>query len=67
MYKPERGPVSEARMLTIDQACQYTGMGRTSCKTWCKSIGAFRKFGSMARYDKTVIDKALDALEPVQR
>lgn len=49
------------RMLTIEQACTYTNRGRTSCREWCDSIGATRRFSrKLVRYDREVIDKALD-------
>ena len=53
----------EARMFTAQQGAAYTGMGRTSFMKWAKEIGARRTFGPrMTRYDRTVIDAALDAL-----
>lgn len=51
------------RMLTIEQACTYTGRGRTSCRAWCDSIGATRHFSrKLVRYDKDVIDRVLDEM-----
>lgn len=64
MNKPVRGTIADARMLTTQQACEYTGMGRTRCTEWCIKVGAMRRFGNMVRFDKHVIDKALDAMEP---
>ena len=55
-----RGTISEARMLTIEQACAYTGFGKASCRKWCDEIGATCKFGKIVRFDKTVIDRVLD-------
>ena len=52
----------EVRMLNVLQACAYTGRGQTQFKKWAKQIGATRKFGRSVRYDKKVIDKALDDL-----
>lgn len=66
MFKSEFAEI-EPRMLTRDQACTYTGMGRTNFTAWAREIGAERKFGKAARFDRTIIDAALDALEPVQR
>ena len=62
MNKAIRGNIADARMLTSEQAQVYTGMGRTICRKWCDEIGATRKFGAMVRFDKTVIDKAMDQL-----
>ena len=52
----------EVRMLNVLQACAYTGRGQTQFKKWAQQIGATRKFGRSVRYDKKVIDKALDDL-----
>ncbi len=62
MNKPNRGNIADARLLTIQQACEYTGMGRTKCANWCAEIGAVKRFGSMVRYDKHVIDAALNEM-----
>lgn len=64
MYKRKNyDKETEPRMLTIDQACAYTGRGRTSCREWCNEIGATRHYGAkMVRYDKSVIDAALDGM-----
>lgn len=66
MRKAIRGPIEEARMLTIEQASSYTGLGRSTCRKWCEEIGAVRKFGNMVRFDKVVIDNALDQMETVK-
>lgn len=62
MKKATRGTTEQARLLTIDQASKYTGMGKSKCREWCEEIGAFRKIGTLARFDKVVIDAALDAM-----
>lgn len=59
---PIRGDFS-SRLLTIEQACQYLNRGRTRIRQYCDSIGATRKMGERCvRYDRTVIDNALDAM-----
>ena len=62
MKKAIRGSITDVRLLTPDQAQAYVGMGRTMCRKWCDEIGATRRFGSNIRFDKVVIDKALDEL-----
>lgn len=52
----------EPRMLTQKQAETYTGMGRNSFSIWATKIGAKRHFGRSVRYDRRVIDKALDEM-----
>lgn len=67
MRKANRGSAQDARMLTIEQAQVYTGLGRCTCRKWCEEIGAARRFGRMMRFDRIVIDAALDQLEPMKR
>lgn len=65
--KANRGDISEARMFTIDQACAYTGMGKSYCRNWCEEIGAVRRFGKMVRYDRIVIDRVFDQMDHQSR
>ena len=51
------------RMLTTQQACAYTGRGQNTARKWLDEIGATRHFGKSVRFDRVVIDKALDSLE----
>ena len=50
------------RMMIERDAAEYVGMGRTSFRAWAKEIGAKRNFGKSVRYDRKVIDSALDAM-----
>lgn len=51
------------RMMTIEQGCEYTGMGKNSFRRWANEIGAVHVFSSrMTRYDRRVIDAALDEI-----
>ncbi|MBQ3392857.1 MAG: hypothetical protein IJG52_05555 [Lachnospiraceae bacterium] len=53
----------EKRLLTIDEVCSYTSMGRSFCREWLKEHNAVRKIsGKMVRYDRKIIDQALDAM-----
>lgn len=62
MYQARRN--SAARLLTIEQAAGYVGMGKSSFRKWANEIGATRVFSArMTRYDREVIDAALDALK----
>ncbi len=49
-------------MMSMFQGATYCGMGRTTFRKWAEEIGAIRKFGSLIRADKKVIDEALDAM-----
>lgn len=50
------------RMLTISEASQYTGMGANSARKWLDDIGATMHFGRSVRFDRCIIDEALDRL-----
>lgn len=55
---------NDARMMTCEQAAAYTGMGRTTFRVWADKIGATRRFGErLIRFDRIVIDKALDSMK----
>lgn len=53
----------EKRMLQEPEMKLYTGLGRTKAREFCDSIGATVHIGRRVLYDKSVIDKALDALQ----
>lgn len=52
--------MDEKRMLSLDEAALYTGLGRTSCRQWLDQIGAVKKIGKRVLCDRTVIDRELD-------
>lgn len=54
--------MSKPRMLTRAEGAAYTGMGLTNFTRWARKIGAERHFGSSVRFDRVVIDAALDAM-----
>ena len=51
------------RLLTVEGLCEYLGRGKNSARAWADEIGATRKFGKAVRFDRVVIDKALDNME----
>lgn len=55
-------PIEGKRLLSIGEACEYVSRGHHKTREWLDEIGATRKFGGRVLFDKTVIDKALDAL-----
>ena len=63
MRARETGAIENTRMMNLQQGCIYAGMGRTTFTKWCNEIGATRRFGSLIRFDKVVIDRALDSME----
>ena len=58
-------PIEFKRGLNIEEACDYTGMGKAMFRKWAESIGAVKRFGSRVIFDKAVIDKAFDEYEEV--
>lgn len=62
MNKPQNRfeRMNEKRMLSLEEAAMYTGLGRTSCRQWLDKIGAVKKIGKRVLCDRVVIDKALD-------
>jgi len=66
MRARETGDIKDTRMLSLQQGCVYTGMGRTTFTKWCKEIGATRRFAGSIRFDKVVIDRVLDEMEQTE-
>lgn len=63
MRKSTRNNIADARLLTLEQACTVTGMGRNRCREWCDRNGATRKLSArMVRFDKIIINQALDRM-----
>ena len=61
--KRVRNNINDARLLTLDQACTVTGMGRNRCREFCDRWGATRKLSPrMVRYDRKTIDRVLDEM-----
>lgn len=60
MKKRNKGAINDTRWIDLEQGCTYTGLGKTTFRTWAKQIGAEIKIGRIARYDKQIIDKAMD-------
>lgn len=50
----------EQRMFSINEAAVYLGIGRSTAIQFLQEIGAKRKIGKRALYDKNVIDEYLN-------
>lgn len=65
--KPRTAPIRgdfTSRMLTIEQACKYINQGKTRTRQFCDKVGATVRMGERCvRYDRIIIDKALDRME----
>lgn len=55
------------RLLSVEEACGYIGLGKSAAKLYLDKIGAKRKIGRRVLYDKTVIDAALNAAAEVEQ
>ena len=61
-----RKPVSnllnpvEQRMFSINEAAIYLGIGRSTAIQFLQEVGAKRKIGKRALYDKNIIDEYLN-------
>lgn len=55
-----RGAILDTRWFDLQQGCVYTGLGRNTFREWAKQNGAEIKIGRIVRYDKGVIDAAMD-------
>jgi len=58
--REDDGNLMQKRLLSSREAAAYLGLGLTSTRRFCDSIGATRRFGSRVLFDRLVIDKALD-------
>lgn len=56
---PDTNPPLQKRLLSITEATVYLGIGRSSALKYLAEIGAKRKIGRRALYDKAVIDENL--------
>lgn len=54
--------MDEVRLLTEQEAISYIGLGRTRGRAWLREVGATRHFGRSVRYDRRIIDRALDSM-----
>ena len=60
MNKRVKGSIDDTRWFDLEQGCTYTGLGKTTFRAWAKQIGAEIKLGRIARFDKQIIDQAMD-------
>lgn len=62
MYKLRTAKDINPRLFNGEQGSKYACMGLTSFKKWAEEIGAVIRIGRSVRYDRLVIDQALDAM-----
>ena len=51
----------QKRLLSIEEAVTYLGLGKSSAQKHMETIGAKRKIGRRVLYDKSIIDSHLDS------
>lgn len=56
------GSFDNKRMLSVAEAQEYSGLGRTQLRSLAEECGAVRRYGRRVLVDRTVLDKALDSL-----
>lgn len=52
----------QKRLLSIDEAAVYIGLGKTRTRETLETFGATVKIGKRVLFDKKVIDEALDGM-----
>ena len=52
--------MKEKRLMDMQEAAAYIGMGTVCARQWLGQIGAVRYFGRRVLFDRAVIDKALN-------
>lgn len=48
------------RLMTIQEAAGYIGIGTVCARRWFERIGATRRFGRRVMFDRAVIDAVLN-------
>lgn len=61
MRTRKKTDINFVRLLDAQQGAAYCGMGRDTFRRWAETIGAVRRFGRLIRFDREIIDAALDA------
>ena len=60
MYKKKQINTQNVRLMSVEEAATYMGLGRTAFREYAVKIGADRHIGRRVLYDKHVLDKAID-------
>ena len=61
MYKKKETKTAETRLLSLDQAADYLGIGKSLARAYLTKIKAGVKIGRRSLYDKVKIDQAISA------
>ena len=59
--KSEFSTYSIKRMLSVSEGIEYTGLGKTTFRSWADKIGATRHIGKRVLFDRVKIDEALES------
>lgn len=60
MRKREENNSYEQRLLNIQEASAYLGIGVSTARKYMEEIGAVRRIRNRVLYDKKAIDRALE-------
>lgn len=55
--------LSEKRLLGLDEAAKYMGLGKNTTRDFASKIGAVKHFGRRVLFDKQIIDQALNEIK----
>lgn len=56
----ERYPLTEKRLLRLDEFCEYAGVGRNTARKLAKALGIDKRIGHKILYDRALFDKWCD-------
>ena len=56
------GTFDNKRMLSVTEAQEYSGLGRTQLRSLAENSGAVKRCGRLVLIDRIVLDRALDSL-----
>ena len=56
------GTFDNKRMLSVTEAQEYSGLGRTQLRSLAENSGAVKRCGRRVLIDRIVLDRALDSL-----
>ena len=52
----------EKRMLSVEEAMAYTGLGKNRLYDFAREAGALKKYGKRTLIDRVLIDRSIDRM-----
>lgn len=56
-----RAQEAEPRLMSITELCSYLSVGKSLARRFAENCGATLRIGRSLRFDRKIIDRALDA------